>query len=143
MSSTGAGIELHVTDFVPVKEFYGTLGFEVVWENSQSDKAGYLVMRMNDVVLRFWPGNSAAIDHSYFGEFPVDTPRGYGVEIVIAVDDVAKFYSRAAELGAVITGLAKKPWGLSDFRIVDPFGYYLRFTEHHDVTAPDYGGRPS
>lgn len=52
-----------------------------------------------------------------------------GVEIVLEVDDVA------AELGRVVAAgwpieeaLVRRPWGLDDFRIVDPDGYYLRLT---------------
>lgn len=31
--------------------------------------------------------------------------------------------------------LVVRPWGLRDFRVVDPSGYYLRITERHPGTA--------
>lgn len=67
-------------DFEKVKEYYGNLGFEVVWERKPEGPKGYLVMKMDQNVL-----------------------------------------------------FILQPWGLQDFRAVDPFGYYLRFNENHDI----------
>jgi len=36
-------LELHVDDFEKVKEFYGKLGFKVVWERKPEAKKGYLI----------------------------------------------------------------------------------------------------
>ena len=52
-----------------------------------------------------------------------------GVEIVIEVDDLVA--EREAVLGAghpLTEDITERPWGLSDFRIFDPEGYFLRFT---------------
>ncbi len=53
----------------------------------------------------------------------------HGVEIVIEVDDLQ------AERDAVVMAdyplaqdICRRPWGLEDFRLFDPDGYYLRFT---------------
>jgi uncharacterized glyoxalase superfamily protein PhnB len=54
---------------------------------------------------------------------------GQGVEIVLEVDDVEAVYRhvvsaqwpRSAEL-------MRRPWGLTDFRVLDPDGYYWRIT---------------
>lgn len=54
---------------------------------------------------------------------------GQGVEIVLEVDDVEATYEhvvgqrwpRSAEL-------KRQPWGLTDFRVLDPAGYYWRIT---------------
>ena len=54
---------------------------------------------------------------------------GQGVEIVLEVDDIESMYQhvvsekwpRSAELG-------HQPWGLTDFRVLDPDGYYWRVT---------------
>jgi len=29
-----------------------------------------------------------------------------------------------------------KPWGKKDFRIIDPFGFYLRISEPSDMSKP-------
>ena len=78
-------IELHVPDFELVKEFYGKLGLEIVWERKPEEKKGYLVIKKDNNILCFWPGNENVEKQSYFQNFPSDTKRGYGVEIVIMV----------------------------------------------------------
>ncbi len=126
-------LELHVSDFELVKEFYGKLGFEVVWERKPEEKKGYLVIKKESNILCFWPGNDYVKKQSYFQNFPSDTKRGYGVEIVIMVEDIDKLYKQAEIFCKIVDKLKKQPWGLKDFRIEDPFGYYLRFTEPHDI----------
>ena len=50
-------LELHVDDFEKVKEFYGKLGFEVVWERKPEGFKGYLIIKKEDNILCFWAGN--------------------------------------------------------------------------------------
>jgi predicted enzyme related to lactoylglutathione lyase len=53
-----------------------------------------------------------------------------GVELVLEVDDLdAEFESVRQAGGEVTEGISEQPWGLRDFRICDPDGYYLRITE--------------
>lgn len=59
---------------------------------------------------------------------------GLGVEIVLEVEDIDDVYNKVVAKGYPIqTDLTKRPWGLIDFRIIDPDGYYLRITsiEHN------------
>jgi len=68
--------------------------------------------------------------------------KGAGVEIVFELDDVARveaLYTACRARGVVVDALRRRPWGLWDFRLVDPDGYYLRVT-HGDATAGDEGG---
>jgi predicted enzyme related to lactoylglutathione lyase len=52
-----------------------------------------------------------------------------GAELVLEVDDVAGERHRVAAAGWPLEeDLRDRPWGLTDFRIVDPAGYYLRIT---------------
>lgn len=54
-----------------------------------------------------------------------------GVEIVIEVDDVEKERDLVVASGWKLDADIKEQyWGLKDFRILDPEGYYLRITEH-------------
>lgn len=131
-------IELHVPDFDTVLDFYGRLGFKKVWHRSEDNNADYLVMEREGTILNFWPGNDNVYNQSYFKNFPKDTKRGYGVELVIPVDDVKEFHDEMKGFVNIVNPLVKRPWGLWDFRIEDPFGYYLRITERHDITSPDY-----
>ena len=53
-----------------------------------------------------------------------------GVELVLEVDDVGAERDRVAAAGWPIDeDLQLRPWGLTDFRILDPDGYYLRITD--------------
>jgi lactoylglutathione lyase len=52
-----------------------------------------------------------------------------GVEIVLEVADVASERDRVVAAGWPLDeDLRERPWGLADFRILDPSGYYLRIT---------------
>jgi len=126
-------IELHVPDFEKVKEFYGKLGFKVVWERKPEAKKGYLVMRRGDSILCFWPGNEQVWNQDYFKSFPKTTKRGYALEIIIMVDNIEELYGEAKLFANVVEEIGMRPWGLKDFRIEDPFGFYLRFTAPHDI----------
>ena len=92
-------IELHVPDFGAVLDFYGKLGFKKVWHRSEKNNADYLVMERDGTILNFWPGNDNVYNQSYFKQFPKDTKRGYGVELVIPVDDVQDFHKLAKPQG--------------------------------------------
>lgn len=46
-------LELHVPDFNLVKNYYGKLGFETVWERLPEDAKGYLVLRKDGNTLCF------------------------------------------------------------------------------------------
>lgn len=122
-------VELHVPDFAPVRAFYGRLGFAARREEPDTGSGGYLVLARGENVLSFWPGSERVEGHAYFGRFPPDSPRGYGVEVVLVVDDLDAVYETACAMGAVVSELRDRPWGARDFRAADPFGYYLRFTE--------------
>ena len=53
-----------------------------------------------------------------------------GVELVLEVDDVVAERDRVTAAGwPLAEDLQDRPWGLKDFRILDPAGYYLRITD--------------
>ncbi len=110
-------LELHIPDFNKAKEFYGKLGFKVVWERKPEGNKGYLVLKRDNNILCFWPGNETVYQQEYFQKFPKDTKRGYGVEIVIMVDDIDKLYANAKSFAKVVEELKVRPWGTRDFRI--------------------------
>lgn len=54
-----------------------------------------------------------------------------GVEIVIEVDDLVEEREMVLEAGwRLDDDIEMQEWGLRDFRILDPDGYYIRITEH-------------
>lgn len=127
-------IELHVDNFEKVKGYYQALGFKSVWERKPEGPKGYLVMELEGNVLCFWSGNNEIYNQPHFQQFPKNTTRGYGVEISINVSDIESYYDKYKHIANVVEPLILQPWGLKDFRAVDPFGYYLRFTSKHDIT---------
>lgn len=126
-------VELHVPDFKVVKDFYCKLGFEVVWLHDEKDAGQYMVMQREGTILNFWPGNEKVWEQEYFKRFPRDTKRGYGVEIVYTVDGIKNYYEEIKSFANVVEELKMQPWGRYDFRFEDPFGYYFRVTEPHDI----------
>lgn len=132
-ASNNTLVELHVEDFEPIRSYYTALGFTVAWEHPASGFDGYLVMQMEGNILCFWAGNQEVYNQPHFKQFPKDTPRGYGVEVVICIADVQQYYERVKNAANVVEPITKQPWGLYDFRAVDPAGYYLRFTSLHNI----------
>jgi len=136
-TNTNVLLELHVPDFDKVKEYYGKLGFKVIWEREPEKAKGYLILKMDDNILCFWSGNEYVYKQPYFKRFPKNTIRGYGVEIVIMVKDIEKYYEKVKNFANVVEELVMQHWGLKDFRATDPFGYYLRFTSRHNILDSD------
>lgn len=138
-SSSYTIVELHVPDFEKVKEFYGKLGFEIVWERPAEADKGYLVMQMDGHILCFWPGTEEVYNQPYFKNFPRDSKRGYGVELGFFIDeDIEDFYEKVKKFAKIVDTLETQPWGIKDFRLEDPFGYYLKFSESYDTLDPKF-----
>lgn len=132
-------LELRIPNFDVAKEFYSKLGFEIVIEDPITDEyCGYLTMVHEDkhgkTIPAFYGGDDKVYDQAYFKKFPRNTKMGYGVELTVPVEDVRAKYDQAQkELGEHIVQQIKevKDHDLSwyDFRMEDPFGFYIRFTD--------------
>ncbi|MEI7603647.1 MAG: hypothetical protein WCJ19_01345 [bacterium] len=134
-------LELHVPDLDKAKAFYALFGFyELSSDPITDDELGYLILARNDEVLGrtiicFYGGRESVSQQEYFVKFPSDTLRGYAVETTIPVSNIDKLWdyvlpNLASE--SIAQALEIKSWGVKDFRIVDPFGFYFRFTEIAD-----------
>ena len=54
-----------------------------------------------------------------------------GIEIVFEVDNLVAERDRILSQGwKLVDDIKKQEWGLEDFRLVDPDGYYVRITTH-------------
>jgi lactoylglutathione lyase len=52
-----------------------------------------------------------------------------GIELVLEADDLPPEHDRIVATGwPLAEPLQDRPWGLTDFRIIDPAGHYLRIT---------------
>ncbi len=132
-------LELHVPSFHPVREFYRIFGFEELFYDPTSgggSDLGYLVLLrkdpIGDTMLNFYGDKEKVSQHAHFVDFPAETPRGYGVEITVPVSNVEGLWKDvSAQLSEKMISqpLTMKRWGKKDFRVIDPFGFYVRFTE--------------
>jgi catechol 2,3-dioxygenase-like lactoylglutathione lyase family enzyme len=132
-------LELHIPDFQKARDFYGKFGFEELAYDPTSgggSDMGYLVLRRKDplgsTTLNFYGDKPKVSEHSYFNKLPADTPRGYEVEITAVVSDVAGLWEQVGKRlpeDMIAQPLTMKRWNKQDFRVVDPFGFYVRFTE--------------
>lgn len=118
------------------KDFYSKLGFEILREDLPAGKNAYLVMGLEDNMLCFYGGNNVIYQQKYFSRFPANTVPGYGVEIIIQVEDLNKYYQQVSSQIQIFEPLQLRHWGLEDFRITDPFGFYLRVTSRHNPALP-------
>ena len=132
-------IELHVPDLDVVKSFYSKLGFEISMNDKLNEgELGYLTMTREDTLgntmLNFSGGDERVYSQSFFKQFPRDTKRGYAAEITMTTSNIDAIYRTASThlRGYIVRELKELEdhghiW--KDFRMVDPFGFYLRFTE--------------
>ncbi len=124
MGGMALRMELFVRDVRAAVAFYrDVLGFTV-----ERESPGYVSVRNGDVVFDIGPEDGLPEGH-HFGREALRRQKGVGVEIVLEVDDVAAYERRVRDAGyAVAAPLKQRPWGLTDFRVVDPDGYYVRVT---------------
>jgi len=125
--TTNTFIELHVPDFQRVLDFYGMLGFEAKLIDPE-----YLTMSKGQSVLNFYKGTDEVYKHPYFNQYSKDTKRGYAVEIILFEKDIKNFYNQIQDKIKIVAPLTLKHWGRYDFRIEDPFGFYIRITEPYN-----------
>ncbi|MBX6353600.1 MAG: VOC family protein [Thermoflavifilum sp.] len=117
-------LELFVADVARSAAFYQrVLGFDVV-----KSSPGYAVVRRDDVQIGLGAADQLSQDHP-LRPLHAGERKGVGVEVVLEVEDVNAAYQRVAAAGyPVAEPLMVRPWGLTDFRVMDPDGYYLRIT---------------
>jgi catechol 2,3-dioxygenase-like lactoylglutathione lyase family enzyme len=127
-------MELFVGDLDRAVAWYeSALGFRVV-----SRFEDYVSVGNGSVVLGLGPVAKLPVTGSGPGHTQdrVLADAGAGVEIVLELDrpaDVDEAAAHCAAVGvALVEPLVDRPWGLRDFRVADPDGYYIRVT-HGDA----------
>lgn len=117
---TGLRIELFTDDLDALVAFYtGVLAFDLVRDERDAEP-GYVFLVRGSVRIgaAYRPD---AVDRA--ARRPVT-----GTEIVLEVDDVRAERDTVAASWPLEEDLVARPWGLTDFRVLDPAGYYLRIT---------------
>ena len=113
-------IEIFPADLDVVVDFYTeVLDFELV-RDERGEQWPYVALRRGEIHI----GAARRAD-------PIDPAHRRpptGTEIVLEVDDVEAERERVAGRWPLEEDLVARPWGLTDFRVIDPAGYYLRLT---------------
>jgi lactoylglutathione lyase len=131
-------LELFVNDLDASVAFYtGVLGFAVSRRSADyvSLRHGLVILGLGPLAKLLPPGAEPGLT----GQQAVR--KGSGVEIVLEVDSVEELvalHDQCQARAVVADALRMRPWGLRDFRLVDPDGYYLRVT--HGNAAQDEAG---
>jgi lactoylglutathione lyase len=95
---------------------------------------GYIDSRSDLAELTFVAPKFWGAGHPFNGKI-TGSGQGVGIEIGIVVADLDKSYAAALKFKdkgfPISTGIVRRPWGVRDFRVLAPDGYYFRFTEGH------------
>ena len=125
-SQMGLRLELFVEDMEASIAFYTRV---LAFDLTRHEPGDYASLRRGDVVLGLGPVAKLPEEGGYFGRDISAWRRGLGVEIVLEVDEVQEWSDRVAKTGhPILEPLQDRYWGLRDFRVSDPDGYYLRVT---------------
>jgi len=117
---TSLRLEIFPADLNATVRFYvDLLGFTLATDR-RGDELPYLALERDDVRI-----GAVAVPGGAAGHRRPPT----GVEIVVEVDFLHAERDRLRLAGWPLEeDIMRRPWGLQDFRVLDPDGYYLRFT---------------
>jgi catechol 2,3-dioxygenase-like lactoylglutathione lyase family enzyme len=115
-------VEVFSADLGATADFYvRVLGFRLV-RDDRAASSPYLALARDDVQLGV-AGRAEVADRA------ARRPPA-GAELVLEVDDLEGERARVADAGwPVLEEVTRRPWGLRDFRLLDPDGWYLRITD--------------
>lgn len=113
-------VELFPADLDVFVDFYTrVLGFEIAEDRRHADPPYAAVRRGR---ARIGALRSDPVD-------PLARRLPAGTELVLETDDVTAERDRIIATGWPLEeDLTERPWGLTDFRLYDPDGYYVRVT---------------
>ena len=112
--------EIFPSDLDATADFYvRVLGFTLL-RDERADAYPYIALERGDVRV----GAAQRTDDIDLARRRPPT----GVELVLEVDDLEAEHKRVRAAWPLEEDLQERPWGLRDFRVLDPSGHYLRIT---------------
>lgn len=114
--------EIFPSDLDATVDFYvRVLGFELVRDEREAEQPYVALAR-----------DGAQIGAALRPRVNPDPRRPpTGVELVVEVDDLDLCHARVQGAAwPILEEIISRPWGMRDFRVLDPSGYYVRLTEH-------------
>ena len=117
-------VEFFVEDLARSRDFYTrVLGFSIARQKDD----GFTELRRGAATLALNNHTILAPDHP--ARPRPDERIGKGVELVLLVENLQEVYDHVVASGwPLSTPMTKQPWGMTDFRLVDPDGCYIRVT---------------
>jgi len=105
--------EIPVKNMADALEYYaGRLGFEIA---TMMPDGGYAIVERDDVALHLFEAQAGA-----------HTP----VAIHAFARGLDELHDELTNRGAMVTqGIVRQPWGNREFRVTDPTGNMIKFTE--------------
>lgn len=129
MAAVGLRCEIFPADLDRTVDFYvDVLGFALL-RDERATESPYVYLGLGEVRVGAVPS---------WGPPPADAARipPIGVELVLEVDHLEGARARVAAAEWPVTQeLTQRPWGLRDFRLVDPDGYFWRITNRAGAEA--------
>lgn len=121
-------VELFVDDLPQAIAFYHQiLGFQY----PKQDGDGYTPLTNGQVTIGLNLRVNLPADHPLQAQ--MGERLGRGVELVLEVNDIETMYAQVVATDWPLADqLQRQPWGLIDFRLVDPDGYYWRITSRSE-----------
>ena len=116
----GLRVELFPTDLDAIVDFYvDVLGFTLL-RDDRGTSSPYVYLERGAARV----GASRRYDEVD----PATRMPPVGIELVVEVPDVEGLRDHVAQRWPLEEDLVRRPWGLTDFRVLDPAGHYLRVT---------------
>jgi uncharacterized glyoxalase superfamily protein PhnB len=115
---------LIVSDIDRSTSFYrDALGFSIV-ETVPAQAPFAFVMLVRDGINLFLNSEAAARE----GGYAVEVGRG-GVALYIMVEGIGAFWKELQARAPIVMALTKQFYGMTEFSVTDPDGYYITFAE--------------
>ncbi|WP_152654538.1 VOC family protein [Oceanobacillus sp. CFH 90083] len=96
---------------------------------TRKSEAGAIIKKGNFSLLL--TADDILEENHYFRSGGGLKPKGKGAEIILFSDNIEQLYRNVQEKNyPVESPLKRQSWGMTDFRMIDPDGYYLRITSY-------------